>query len=466
MSETWLSVPRPGSACSVIAEVSQTHDGSLGTAHAFIDAAAAAGADAIKFQTHIASAEGTPGGALAQALQPAGRVPLRLLAAHGVLARAVAGAQGARGQVRTALPELAVLDGRRGALTRVGVSAWKVASGEINNHPLLDAMAQTGLPVMISTGMSPLEEIDAAVERVRGRDVPVAVMQCTSMYPTPPEHVGLDLIPEFRERYGCSVGLSDHSATIYPGLAAATLGAELLEVHITLSREMFGPDVVASITTAELRQLVEGVRFIEKMRANPGDKAALPESVTSLRRHLHEERRRGPRPREGDRADPRRPDVQEARHGDPREGRSHAHRQKAAPLPRARRTAPPRRSGGERLVTRKICVVITARPSYSRIRSVLEAIRERPELELQLVVAASALLDRYGNTWKVIENEGYRIDRRVYMVLEGENLVTSAKSTGFGMAELATVFDHLRPDAVVTIATATRPWPPPSQPPT
>jgi UDP-N-acetylglucosamine 2-epimerase len=102
-------------------------------------------------------------------------------------------------------------------------------------------------------------------------------------------------------------------------------------------------------------------------------------------------------------------------------------------------------------VTRKVCVVITARPSYSRIRSVLEAIRERPELELQLVVAASALLDRYGNTWKVIENEGYRIDRRVYMVLEGENLVTSAKSTGLGMAELATVFDHLRPHAVVTV---------------
>jgi UDP-hydrolysing UDP-N-acetyl-D-glucosamine 2-epimerase len=103
-------------------------------------------------------------------------------------------------------------------------------------------------------------------------------------------------------------------------------------------------------------------------------------------------------------------------------------------------------------VTRKICVVITARPSYARIRSVLEAIRERPELELQLVVAASALLDRYGNTWKVIESEGFKIDRRVYMVLEGENLVTSAKSTGLGIAELATVFDNLCPDAVVTIA--------------
>jgi len=103
-------------------------------------------------------------------------------------------------------------------------------------------------------------------------------------------------------------------------------------------------------------------------------------------------------------------------------------------------------------MTRKICVVVTARPSYSRIRSVLEAIREHPDLELQLVVAASALLDRYGNAHKIIEEEGFHIDRRVYMIMEGENLVTSAKSTGFGLAELATVFDNLRPDAVVTVA--------------
>jgi UDP-hydrolysing UDP-N-acetyl-D-glucosamine 2-epimerase len=101
---------------------------------------------------------------------------------------------------------------------------------------------------------------------------------------------------------------------------------------------------------------------------------------------------------------------------------------------------------------RKICVVVTARPSYSRIRSVLEAVREHPGLELQLVVAASALLDRYGNAQQIIENEGFKIDRRVYMIIEGENLVTSAKSTGFGLAELATVFDNLRPDAVVTVA--------------
>jgi UDP-hydrolysing UDP-N-acetyl-D-glucosamine 2-epimerase len=101
---------------------------------------------------------------------------------------------------------------------------------------------------------------------------------------------------------------------------------------------------------------------------------------------------------------------------------------------------------------RKVCVVVTARPSYSRIRSVLEAIREHPDLELQLVVAASALLDRYGSAHRIIEEEGFHIDRRVYMIMEGENLVTSAKSTGFGLAELATVFDNLQPDAVVTVA--------------
>ena len=101
---------------------------------------------------------------------------------------------------------------------------------------------------------------------------------------------------------------------------------------------------------------------------------------------------------------------------------------------------------------RKVCVVITARPSYARIKTAMEAIRDHEDLELQLVVAASALLDRYGNAVKVIESEGFKIDRTVYMIVEGENLVTSAKSTGFGLAELATVFNDLKPDMVVTIA--------------
>jgi UDP-hydrolysing UDP-N-acetyl-D-glucosamine 2-epimerase len=101
---------------------------------------------------------------------------------------------------------------------------------------------------------------------------------------------------------------------------------------------------------------------------------------------------------------------------------------------------------------RKVCVVITARPSYARIKSALRAIDRHPELELQLVVAASALLERYGAPIDFIEADGFEIAARVYMVVEGENPVTTAKSTGLGVVELSTVFDNLRPDVVVTVA--------------
>jgi UDP-hydrolysing UDP-N-acetyl-D-glucosamine 2-epimerase len=101
---------------------------------------------------------------------------------------------------------------------------------------------------------------------------------------------------------------------------------------------------------------------------------------------------------------------------------------------------------------RKVCVVVTARPSYSRIKTALQAIQDHPGLELQLVVAASALLDRYGTTVRTIEADGFHIAARVYMVLEGENLAAMAKTTGLGLLELATVFDNLKPDVVVTVA--------------
>lgn len=101
---------------------------------------------------------------------------------------------------------------------------------------------------------------------------------------------------------------------------------------------------------------------------------------------------------------------------------------------------------------RKICVVITARPSYARIKTVLESVRNHPDLELQLVVGASALLERYGPVIKVIEADGFKPDAVVHMVVEGENLVTTAKSTGLGVVELATIFDNLKPDVVVSVA--------------
>jgi N-acetylneuraminate synthase len=269
--------------CLVIGEVAQAHDGSLGMAHAFVDAIAAAGADAVKFQTHIAAAESTAAEPWRTRFSPQDLTRydywrrMEFTEAQWGELRAHAEARGLRFLSSPFSVEAADL------LARVGVAAWKVASGEVANPTLLDRMLATGLPMLLSTGMSPLEEIDAAVARIRARGVPLAVLQCTSRYPTPPEQVGLNLIPVFRARYGCRVGLSDHSGTIFAGLAAAALGIDVLEVHVTLSREMFGPDVTASVTTAELRQLVDGVRFIERMRAHPVDKDALGQELAPMR---------------------------------------------------------------------------------------------------------------------------------------------------------------------------------------
>jgi N,N'-diacetyllegionaminate synthase len=280
---TWLADPVPGRPCTIIGEVAQAHDGSLGMAHAFIDAIAGAGADAVKFQTHIAAAESTPS-------EPwRTRFSQQDATRYDYWKRMEFAEEQWRGLKRHATergllflsspfsPEAVEL------LKRVGVAGWKVASGEVSNEPMLQTMAATGQPVMLSTGMSRLAEIDRAVALVRERGAPVAVMQCATRYPCPPEDVGLNVLSAFRERYGTAVGLSDHSATIFPGLAAATLGVELIEVHVTLSRDMFGPDVVASLTPAELAQLVAGVRFIERMKASPVDKDALPDDRAALR---------------------------------------------------------------------------------------------------------------------------------------------------------------------------------------
>jgi N-acetylneuraminate synthase len=270
--------------CLIIGEVAQAHDGSLGMAHAFIDAIANAGADAVKFQTHIAAAESTPDEPwrVKFSRQDETRYDYwRRMEFTEEQWQGLKEHADARGLLFLSSPfsvEAVEL------LARVGVAAWKIASGEVTNAPMFGRIAATKAPVILSTGMSPISEIDAAVRWVQSYGLPLAVLQCTSAYPCPPEKVGLNLIPFFRERYACSVGLSDHSGTIFPGLAAAALGIEVLEVHVTFSREMFGPDVPASITFEELRHLVEGVRFIEKMVDNPVDKDRQVEETLILRR--------------------------------------------------------------------------------------------------------------------------------------------------------------------------------------
>jgi N,N'-diacetyllegionaminate synthase len=270
--------------CLVIGEVALTHDGSLGLAHAFVDAIADAGADAVKFQTHIAAAESTPSEPFRVKFSRQDKTRYDYWKRMEFTEegwRGLADHARERGILFLSSPfSIQAVE----LLERVGMPLWKIASGETSNAVLLERILDTGKPVLLSTGMSPIEEIDVAVARVRARNVDVGVFQCTTAYPCPPEKIGLNLIPFYRAHYRCWVGLSDHSATIYPGLAAATMGIDMLEVHVALSREMFGPDVIASVTTQELRQLVEGIRFIECMKAHPLDKDASAKETAPLRK--------------------------------------------------------------------------------------------------------------------------------------------------------------------------------------
>jgi N,N'-diacetyllegionaminate synthase len=279
----WLRAPGPAAACTIIGEVAQAHDGSLGMAHAFIDAIAEAGADAVKFQTHIAAAESTPDEPWRVKFSPQDATRYDYWRRMEFTPEQWCGLKrhcDERGLAFLSSPfSMPAVE----LLEQVGVAGWKVASGEVTNRPMLERMASSGLPVMLSTGMSALPETDQAVAWVKAKAAPLAVLQCTTRYPCPPEAVGLNLLAVYRERYGCAVGLSDHSATIFAGLAAATMGAQLLEVHVTLSRQMFGPDVKASLTPEELAQLVRGTRFIETMAAHPIDKSALDPELAPLR---------------------------------------------------------------------------------------------------------------------------------------------------------------------------------------
>jgi N,N'-diacetyllegionaminate synthase len=268
----------------VIAEVAQAHDGSLGMAHAFIDAAAGAGVDAVKFQTHIAAEEST--------LHEPWRVKFSKQdeTRFAYWKRMEFSSEQWQG-LKTHAEEkgliflssafsLAAVD----LLRALGMSAWKVASGELTNLPLIEHMANDQKSILLSTGMSPHAEIAEAVDIVRAAKAPLAIFQCTTQYPSPPEAIGLNMLDELRARHACAVGLSDHSGTIFPALAAVSAHqAQLIEVHLTLSRDMFGPDVVASITPAEMKQLVDGVRFIERMKAHPLSKDAVDPRTAPMR---------------------------------------------------------------------------------------------------------------------------------------------------------------------------------------
>lgn len=248
----------------IIAEVGQAHDGSLGIAHSYIDALADTGVDAVKFQTHIAEAESS-------SFEPFRvnfsyeddtrfdywkRMEFTQEQWHGLKAHC--------DKVNVEFMSSPFSNQAVDVLERVGVKRYKIGSGEVSNLLLLEKIARTGKPVILSSGMSSVIEVENAINFLQTKNIDVSLLQCTTAYPTEPEHWGLNIIHEFKKKFKIPIGFSDHSGGIYAPLAAVALGAEILEFHAVFDKRMFGPDSKASINIEKIKELVEGVRSIER----------------------------------------------------------------------------------------------------------------------------------------------------------------------------------------------------------
>jgi N-acetylneuraminate synthase len=250
-----------GRPCFVIAEAGINHNGDTALAAQLVDAAAAAGADAIKFQTHFPEHEMLPGGATAAYV---GESLFDLLTRTAL-------SRDAHFELRNRARDKGIIFlstpfSREAAdfLETVGVPAYKTGSGELTHLPLQQHIARKGRPMIVSTGMSTPEEIERTVQTIRAEGTPFALMHCTSTYPTPYEHVQLGCIAGLKERYGVPAGFSDHTLGNFAAFAAIASGAQLFEKHFTVSRSLPGPDQQGSMEPKELEELVRGIRAIEQ----------------------------------------------------------------------------------------------------------------------------------------------------------------------------------------------------------
>lgn len=273
--------PMSTQACLIIAEVGSVHDGSLGNAKQLVETAAWCGVDAVKFQTHIAAEE-----TLRDAPTPSyfsgeprytyfertafTEAQWEELSRHST----ACGIEFLSSPFSMVAVEL---------LESLGVTRYKVPSGEVTNLPMIDLIARTCKPVILSSGMSTWEELDQAVNTILRIHDGVTVLQCTSEYPCPYQEVGLNIMLEMRERYKLPVGLSDHTLTPYASLAALTLGASVIERHLTFSRRMYGSDARHSLEPEEFAEFVKGVRAIESMLASPVDKTVMADQLKTMK---------------------------------------------------------------------------------------------------------------------------------------------------------------------------------------
>jgi N,N'-diacetyllegionaminate synthase len=253
----------------IIAEIGSVHDGSFGNAVKLIQAAGKCGADVVKFQTHIAAAETTRDAPMPSYFK--GEPRFEYFERTGFSEEQWRGLQQASRDAGVRFLSSPFSIEAVDLLERIGADLYKVPSGETTNTPLLERLAETGKPVLLSTGMSNWAEIDRAVAILR-QGGPLCVMQCTSAYPCPPERVGLNVLGEMRDRYNVEIGYSDHTLGIGAACAAAALGATVVEKHFTFSKLMYGSDAAHSMEPAEFRGFCDALREIWAMKAHPVDK--------------------------------------------------------------------------------------------------------------------------------------------------------------------------------------------------
>ncbi|HKW49353.1 MAG TPA: N-acetylneuraminate synthase family protein [Gemmatimonadaceae bacterium] len=262
----------------VIAEIGINHEGSLEKALQMIDDAHSAGCECVKFQSHVIEDEMIPNNVVpGNADESIWQIMSRCALTEAEERETKEYAE-QKGLLYLSTPFSRAAANR---LERLGVSAYKIGSGECNNYPLIKHVAGFGKPVILSTGMNDLASIEPAVSILRSAKVPFALLHCTSMYPTPYTKVRLGGINDLHRAFPDAVlGLSDHSLGAYTCFAAVTFGASILEKHFTSRKDWPGPDVSISLDPRELHELVEGSRAV--FQALGGDKSILPEEQPTI----------------------------------------------------------------------------------------------------------------------------------------------------------------------------------------
>ena len=262
----------------VIAEIGINHEGDLNKALRMVDDAQRAGCECVKFQSHVIEDEMIPNDVVPGNASESIWDIMKRCALSEDEERKLKEYVAERQMIFLSTPFSRAAADR---LERIGVSAYKIGSGECNNYPLIDHIAAFGKPIILSTGMNDLTSIQPAVEIFRRHKVPYALLHCTSMYPTPYEKVRLGALAELRDAFPDAVlGLSDHTLTNYTCLAAVALGASILERHFTSDKTWPGPDINISMDPTELRDLISGSRAIHQ--ALGGTKRILPEEKPTI----------------------------------------------------------------------------------------------------------------------------------------------------------------------------------------